>query len=84
MKEEQLYVYLIESRSYPGWRYVGLTSNVNRRLAEHNEGKSPYTSKYRPWKLVVSIEFHDEDVARKFEKYLKTGSGRTFANRHFR
>jgi hypothetical protein len=31
----------------------------------------------------VSIEFPDERSAVRFEKYLKTGSGRAFATRHF-
>ena len=30
------------------------------------------------------IEFDEEDPALDFEKYLKTGSGREFARRHFR
>ena len=37
----------------------------------------------KPWELVVSIEFTDERRALAFEKYLKSGSGRAFAKRHF-
>jgi hypothetical protein len=33
-----------------------------------------------PWSLVVSIEFSTENAARRFERYLKTGSGRAFSN----
>ena len=36
------YVYLLESQA--GQRYVGLTSDLERRLAEHNAGKSPHTA----------------------------------------
>jgi hypothetical protein len=32
---------------------------------------------------VVSIEFPSEKAARRFERYLKSGSGRAFAKRHF-
>ena len=76
------YVYLNESISYPGERYVGLTSELKARLAKHNEGGSPHTSKYKPWKLVTFLKFGDDNKAAAFEQYLKSGSGRAFANRH--
>jgi hypothetical protein len=31
----------------------------------------------------VSLEFPNESAAARFEKYLKSGSGRAFAKRHF-
>jgi hypothetical protein len=49
----------------------------------HNSGGSHHTASLRPWEHVVSIEFASEASAMAFEKYLKTGSGRTFAKRHF-
>jgi hypothetical protein len=33
--------------------------------------------------VIVSIEFPDESAAARFERYLKSGSGRAFATRHF-
>jgi putative endonuclease len=45
------YVYLLESVAAPGQRYVGVTSDLKTRFAEHNAGKSPHTSKYAPWRL---------------------------------
>lgn len=75
-------VYLIRSVSDPERRYIGSTSDLERRLQEHNSGKSPHTSKYRPWELVASVSFSDEKRAVEFEKYLKEGSGHAFANRH--
>ena len=77
------YVYLIQSITYPDHRYVGITSDVRKRLTAHNEGRSPHTSKFKPWKLITYLGFTDSDQAREFERYLKTGSGRAFANRHF-
>jgi hypothetical protein len=41
------------------------------------------TISHRPWSLVVSLEFADAVTARRFERYLKSGSGRAFAKRHF-
>lgn len=61
--------------------YVGLTSDVERRLEEHNAGKSTYTNKFRPWKLATYTAFVDKSRTEKFEVYLKTSSGRAFAKK---
>jgi predicted GIY-YIG superfamily endonuclease len=76
-------VYVLESISEPARHYTGLSSNAVDRLAWHNAGLSTYTAKNRPWRMLVSIEFADAASALRFEKYLKTGSGRAFAKRHF-
>ena len=68
------YVYLIESLSAHGQRYVGLTDDLKQRLQEHNEGKSSYTSKSTPWKLTTYIAFTNRQKAEAFERYLKSGS----------
>ena len=75
------YVYLLQSEAFPGQRYVGLTTDLRRRLAEHNAGKSPHTSKYVPWRLVTHVAFSDEQKAEVFERYLKSGSGHAFASK---
>lgn len=77
------YVYLLESISNPGKSYIGITTDLNNRIAEHNAGKSPFTAKFKPWKIAVAIRFNDEHKAAAFEIYLKSGSGHAFANRHF-
>ena len=76
-------VYLIRSIPNQHQRYVGLTSNLGDRLKEHYTGKSPHTSKHRPWRLAVAVLSEDSRRAARFEQYLKSGSGRAFANRHF-
>jgi predicted GIY-YIG superfamily endonuclease len=76
-------VYLIRSLSQPDQTYVGSTGDVGKRLAEHNARYSPHTSKFAPWELVVVVQFLDPRRANAFERYLKSGSGRAFANRHF-
>ncbi len=75
------YVYLLQSDAVVGQRYVGVTSDLKQRLADHNAGKSPHTSKYIPWKLVTYIAFSDERKAETFERYLKSGSGHAFARK---
>ncbi len=77
------YVYLIESVYCQGHHYVGISDDLRQRLSHHNEGKSPHTRKFKPWNLVSYAAFADERTAHAFEKYLKTGSGKTFLKRHF-
>ncbi|MDJ0944023.1 MAG: GIY-YIG nuclease family protein [Kiloniellales bacterium] len=75
------YVYLIESVQQPPHRYVGLTTDLKQRIADHNSGKSAHTAKFKPWRLVTYVAFSDEAKAVSFERYLKSGSGHAFARR---
>jgi predicted GIY-YIG superfamily endonuclease len=77
------FVYILRSDSDPTRHYVGVASNPDERLHWHNEGPSGSTIAHRPWSIVVSIEFPTEAQALRFERYLKSGSGRAFATRHF-
>ena len=76
------YVYLLQSQPHPDQRYIGLTSDQKARLAKHNDGGSPHTAKFRPWTLRTYVAFFTREQAAQFEQYLKSGSGRAFANRH--
>ena len=42
-----------------------------------------HTVKYKPWKLVTYIAFYEKEKAIAFEKFLKSGTGRSFANKRF-
>ena len=77
------YVYLLRSLSNRKKRYVGITANFQERLQQHNDGQSPYTAGFRPWEPAMVIRFEDDQKAEAFERYLKSGSGHAFANRHF-
>ena len=83
MPEQKRFVYVLKSGDSKAHFYVGLTSDVRARLSDHNDGRCPHTAKRRPWQLHVVIEFPDEPRALRFERYLKSGSGRAFARRHF-
>lgn len=76
------YVYILESLDGLHF-YVGITDDLRARLAKHNAGEVPHTSKYRPWRIRTYFAFDDEARAVVFEKYLKSGSGRAFAKKHF-
>jgi len=77
------FVYLLRSVDEPHRPYIGLTSDVEARLRAHNAGQNPSTASYKPWEIVVALEFPTEEKAVRFERYLKSGSGRAFARRHF-
>jgi putative endonuclease len=76
-------VYVLRSERRPTRHYVGLTSDLQKRLACHNAGQNVQTIEDRPWSILVSIQFTNEAAAIRFERYLKSGSGRAFAKRHF-
>jgi predicted GIY-YIG superfamily endonuclease len=83
MDRDKRFVYVLKSTRAAAHFYVGLTSNVPARLSDHNNGRCPNTALRRPWELHVVIAFRDEPTAIRFERYLKSGSGRAFAKRHF-
>ncbi len=77
-------VYILQSETDVSRYYTGLTSNISVRLAAHNAGRCTHTASHRPWKVIVLLNFADEERAIRFERYLKSGSGCAFAKRHFR
>jgi predicted GIY-YIG superfamily endonuclease len=54
------------------------------RLAAHNAGRSPHTTKYKPWRVISYHHFERSETAVAFEHYLKRGSGGAFANKRLR
>jgi putative endonuclease len=84
MPEPKRFVYILKSLPDPFMYYVGVTSDPRARLQAHNAGLSPHTAEHRPWRALVIVEFDEEGPALRFERYLKTGSGREFSRRHFR
>ncbi|MBE6456556.1 MAG: GIY-YIG nuclease family protein [Alphaproteobacteria bacterium] len=77
------YVYILQSINNPDSFYIGFTTDLKQRLAEHNSGKSIHTNKYRPWRIKNYFAFGDEQKAKDFESYFKTHSGRKFCKNHF-
>ena len=64
------WIYILQSQKNKSF-YVGSSSNLERRLAEHNLGKCKYTSKLTPWKMVFSQKYETLATARKVELKLK-------------
>jgi putative endonuclease len=78
------FVYILKNAAQPPKYYTGITADVALRLVTHNDGRCLHTASGRPWQGDVVIEFADERRAVAFERYLKSGSGCAFANRHLR
>lgn len=68
-------VYVLYSENFKRY-YVGMTSNLENTLKEHNLGHTKSTKAFKPWIVVYKKVFDNSEGARKWEKYLKTTSGR--------
>ena len=69
------YVYIIESERN-GKLYKGMTSDLKRRIGEHNSGGSTFTKHNGPWKLIYYEAFLKKEDARREELFLKSGKGK--------
>ena len=69
------FVYILQSLKDKGL-YIGKTSNLKRRLAEHKGGHVSSTKSRRPFRLVDTISCENEIEARSLEHKLKSGSSR--------
>ena len=59
MKTGFFYAYILQSESDPPHFYTGFTENLESRLAHHNSGGDPHTTKYRPWLIKTAVAFAD-------------------------
>jgi len=75
------YVYILQSEMTPEHFYIGSTEDLRARLNKHNAGEVPHTAKFRPWKIKTAVAYSDREQGTKFERYLKTASGRAFAKK---
>lgn len=67
------YVYLLQSTAK---LYVGMTSDLKKRIRQHNAGESTYTKPYIPWQLIFYEAYTTRQDASRREKYLKTTQGK--------
>jgi putative endonuclease len=65
------FVYILQCND--GTLYTGITSNLERRIEEHNNSKfgAKYTKSRRPVKLIYSKEFINRSVSQKEEIRIK-------------
>ena len=71
------YTYVLKSEKN-GRLYTGFTNDLRKRFKEHNSGKSLYTAKRGPFKLIYYEACHNQYDAMTREKYLKTAMGKRY------
>jgi putative endonuclease len=68
--KNRFWVYIVASKT--GTLYTGMTSNLDRRIAEHKQHTVPgFTSKYNCTRLLWSEEHSDVRAAITREKQIK-------------
>jgi len=75
------YVYILQSEICSDRFYVGQTQDLLVRLAQHNAGRIPHATKWKPWRIKSYAALSDKQRARALEHYLKSASGRAFAKK---
>jgi len=68
------YVYILRSKLKPR-HYIGFTSNLDKRLAHHNEGLNRSTKPLRPWEVIYYEQYATKEEAWKREKQIKSYKG---------
>lgn len=73
------YVYSLKCKD--GY-YIGCTDDLRDRIDRHQKGRVPATVNRLPLELDFYIAIKDKYRAFELERYLKSGSGRAFINKH--
>jgi putative endonuclease len=71
------FVYVIKSLAHD-FLYKGHCQDLEKRLAQHNQGLTISTRKYAPFKVVYFVECDTRYKAIEREKYFKTAAGRRY------
>ncbi|MDP3875171.1 MAG: GIY-YIG nuclease family protein [bacterium] len=74
------YTYIIQSLKDKSF-YIGSTSDLKKRLNQHNNGQANYSSTKIPFRVAWYGAFIEKLKAQEFEKYLKSSSGFAFRNK---
>jgi len=74
------YIYILYSNSYDKY-YIGQTSDLVRRLAQHNDGEEKSTKSYVPWGLKYTEKYQTRSEALRRERFLKNQRNKTFYRR---
>ncbi len=77
MKNKYYYVYVLKSLKDKNF-YTGYTTDISKRVSEHNTGKVISTKNRRPFELVYWEGCLNQQDATTREKYLKTAWGKRY------
>jgi putative endonuclease len=77
------FVYLLLS-SVDKKFYIGLSTDIDKRLSDHNHGRVKSTKERRPLELLYYEAYLDKRDAVQREKFLKSGSGHKFLRKQLK
>jgi len=77
------YTYILKSKK-SGRFYTGSTNDLQKRLKLHNDGKSNFTKKDKPYDLIYYEACKEKEDAFAREIYLKSGYGKRFIKNRLR
>jgi putative endonuclease len=78
------FVYVLENYYDQGW-YIGFTTNLRKRILDHNNSKGGKTTKAKKnWKIIYLEAYRNKKDAIGREKFLKSGSGRKYLKKQLR
>ncbi len=76
--KNRYHIYILQSY-LDGTFYVGFTKDIEKRLGEHNAGRTRYTKGHRPYHVVYTEHYSNKTEAKKRESYIKQyGNVRSF------
>jgi len=64
--------------------YIGYTTDLIKRLKEHNQGLVFSTKPFKPWKVIYYEACLDKEDAKRRENYLKKTQGRRLLKRRLK
>ena len=77
------YSYVLQSEKNKKM-YVGYTTDLRKRLKEHNQKRNQSTKSYCPWILIYYEACLNKEDAKRREKYLKTTQGQRLLKRRLK
>ena len=77
------FVYILFSQKDQTF-YTGFTSDVDRRVEEHNQGKNISTKNRSPLDLIYYEAYKKKLDARGREAFLKSGSGKKYLKKQLK
>ena len=80
---QMYFVYVLHSSGRDRF-YIGSTSEPDTRFKAHNAGRVRSTKAYCPWRMLLLEEHADRLAAEKRERYLKSGWGRRWLEKHLK
>jgi len=76
-------VYVLRSLAKSS-RYVGITNHLERRLIEHRTQTDTVSKQLGSFQVILTEEYPNHKLARKREKWLKSGAGREWLDEYER